>query len=313
METSDKSAMDQAYFTDSNSPNVALTLEQLDYDNAKFPMAGRDQAAIQALNPSETYVVQYSEEEDDDEAPFWGTITRLPDDTTVRALVRNGAVLGMAFDDAAARQDAMDRGADPADVAAGEYVDGTLAALSGWGDVLIGPESVGVAPDGRVCRIDVVGDADDEERSFVIDESWINAAGITFVLADGGKAGRYFEMTASEGSARACFCREEALAFAEYLRSAGVDARPLKLTVLHARVVATGILIEGDPMLEAGGIQPVVLPRAECERVAAFLVAEAPKTNMLVDYFGPEEAEIFMAAWAWRDAPAGSEPAKGGS
>lgn len=312
METRDKSAMDQAYFTDSNSPNVALTLEQLDYDNAKFPMAWRDQAAIGALNPGETYVVQYSEEEDDDEAPFWGTITRLPDDMTVRALVRNGAVLGMAFDDAAAREDAMARGADPTDVAAGEYVDGTLAAPSGWGDVLIGPESVGVAPDGCVRRIDV-GNSSNEERSFVIDESWIDAAGITFVLANGGKAGRYFEMTASEGSTRACFCREEALAFAEYLRSAGVDARPLKLAVLHATVVATGILIEGDPMLEAVGIQPVVLPRAECERVAAFLVAEAPKTNMLVDYFGPEEAEIFMAAWTWRDAPAGSEPAKGGS
>ena len=160
METRDKSAMDQAYFTDSNSPNVALTLEQLDYDNAKFPMAWRDQAAIGALNPGETYVVQFSEE-GDDEAPFWGTITRLPDDTTVRALVRNGAVLGMAFDDAAARQDAVDRGADPTDVAAGEYVDGTLAALSGWGDVLIDPESVGVARDGRVRRIDVGHVADE--------------------------------------------------------------------------------------------------------------------------------------------------------
>ena len=312
METRRKSVMAPAYFTDSNSPNVALTLEQVDYDPAKFPLDPRDEAAIEGLVPGETYVVQYAEEDDDGEAPFWGTITRLPDDTTVRALVRNGAVLGMAFDDAAARQDAVDRGADPTDVAAGEYVDGTLAALSGWGDVLIGPESVALAPDGCVRRIDV-GDADDEERSFVIDESWIDAAGISFVLADGGKAGRYVEMTASKGSTRACFCREEALAFAEYLRSAGVDARPLTLTVLHATVVATGILIEADPMLEAVGIRPVVLPRAECERVAAFLVAKAPKTNPLVDYFGPEEAEIFMAAWAWRDAPAGSEPANGGS
>lgn len=150
--------MNQAYFTDSNSPSVALTLEQLDYDPAKFPMARRDLVAIDALNPGETYVVQYSEEEDDDEAPTWGTITRLLDDKTVRALVRNGAVLGMAFDDAAARQDAMDRRAD----AAGEYVDGTLAALSGWSDILIGPESIGVAPDGRVDRIDVGTTADED-------------------------------------------------------------------------------------------------------------------------------------------------------
>ena len=312
METRDKCAMDQAYFTDSNSPNVALTLEQLDYDNAKFPMAWRDQAAIGALTPGETYVVQSSEEEDDDEAPSWGTITRLPDDTTVRALVRSGAVLGMAFDDAAARQDAVDRGADPTDVAAGEYVDGTLAALSGWGDVLIGPKSVALAPDGCVRRIDV-GTGSGEEPNIVTAESWINAAGITFALVNGGEAGRYFEMTASEGDTRGCFHREEGLALAEYLRSAGVDARPLKLTILFATVVATGISLERDPALEAPYLRPVVLPRAECERVAAFLVAEAPKTNMLVDYFGPEEAEIFMAAWAWRDAPADSEPAKGGS
>ena len=66
-----------------------------------------------------------------EEAPTWGTISRLPADTTVRALVRSGAVLGMGFDDATARQDAMDRGTNAADVAAGEYVDGTLAALSG--------------------------------------------------------------------------------------------------------------------------------------------------------------------------------------
>ena len=116
-------------------------------------------------------MVQHAEDDDDREAPIRGTITRLPDDTTVRAPVRNGAVLGMAFDDAAARQDAVDRGADPTDVAAGEYVDGTLAALSGWGDVLIGPESVGVARDGGVRRLDVGHVADEnngtesEERS----------------------------------------------------------------------------------------------------------------------------------------------------
>jgi hypothetical protein len=160
MKTRDIGDEDEAYLTDGNSPNTALTLEQLDYDNAKFPMAPRDQAAIAALDPGETYVVQYTEEEDD-EAPFWGTITRLPADTPVRALVRDGAVLGMAFDDAAARQDAIDRGADLTDVAAGEYIDGTLAALSGWGDVLIGPESVGLTPDGRVGRIDVGPTADE--------------------------------------------------------------------------------------------------------------------------------------------------------
>ena len=65
-------------------------------------------------------MVQHAEDDDDGEAPIWGTITRRPDDTTVRALVRNGAVLEMAFDDAAARQDAMDRGVDATDVAAGE-------------------------------------------------------------------------------------------------------------------------------------------------------------------------------------------------
>ena len=133
METRSKSARAPAYFTDTNSPNVALTLEQVDYDPAKFPIDPRDEAAIEALAPGETYVVQHAEDDDDGEAPIWGTITRLPDDTTVRALVRNGAVLGMSFDDAAARQDAMDHGADPTDVAAGEYVDGTLAALSGGG------------------------------------------------------------------------------------------------------------------------------------------------------------------------------------
>ena len=160
MKTSENGTTNQAYFTDSNSPNTALTLEQLDYDPAKFPIDGRDEAAIDALAPGETYVVQHREE-DDDEAPFWGTITRLPADTAVRALVRDGAVLGMAFDDAAARQDAIDRGADLTDVAAGQYVDGTLAALSGWGDVLIGPESVGLTPDGRVDRIDVGPTADE--------------------------------------------------------------------------------------------------------------------------------------------------------
>lgn len=162
MKTTEQDNRTQAYFTDSNSPNVALTPEQLDYDNAKFPMAPRDQAAIAALNPGETYVVQCSEDEDD-EAPFWGTIARLPDDATVRALVRNGVVLGMAFEDEAARHDALERGVDRTDVAAGEYVDGTLAALSGWGDVLIGPDAVGVAPDGRVARIDVGNVADEDE------------------------------------------------------------------------------------------------------------------------------------------------------
>ena len=65
-------------------------------------------------------MVQHAEDDDDREAPIRGTITRLPDDTTVWGLVRNGAVLEMAFDDAAARKYAMDRGVDPTDVAAGE-------------------------------------------------------------------------------------------------------------------------------------------------------------------------------------------------
>lgn len=163
MKTSDDDTRIQAYFTDSNSPNTTLTLEQLDYDPAKFPIDGRDEAAIEALAPGETYVVQHAEDDEDEEAPTWGTITRLPADTTVRALVRSGVVLGIAFDDAAARQDAVDRGADPTDAAAGEYVDGTLAALSGWGDLLIGPESVGLAPDGRVRRIDLGNVADEND------------------------------------------------------------------------------------------------------------------------------------------------------
>jgi hypothetical protein len=96
-----------------------------------------------------------------DEDPAYFTDRNSPN--TALTLVRDGAVLGMAFDDAAARQDAVDRGADLAAVAAGEYVDGTLAALSGWGDVLIGPESVGLTPDGRVDRIDA-GPSDDEDN-----------------------------------------------------------------------------------------------------------------------------------------------------
>jgi hypothetical protein len=163
MQTKGQNTTNEAYFTDSNSPTFVLTLEQVDYDNAKYPMAGPDIRAIAALVPGESYVVRYAET-DDDEAPQWGTITRLADDTTVRALVRDGVVLGMAFDDAAARQDAVDRGANPNDVAAGEYVDGTLAALSGWADVLIGPEHVGVAADGRVRRTDV-GTISDEDKA----------------------------------------------------------------------------------------------------------------------------------------------------
>ncbi|MEP7124059.1 MAG: hypothetical protein ABJE95_24240 [Byssovorax sp.] len=308
MKTNENGNADQAYFTDSNSPNTALTLEQIDYDPAKFPLDPRDGAAIEALAPGETYAVQYAEE--DDEAPTWGTIARLPTDTTVRALVRDGAVLGMGFDDATACQDAVDRDADSADVAAGQYVDGTLAALSGWGDVLIGPESVALAPDGCVRRIDV-GDGSGEEPSIVTVESFISAAGITFALINGGEdAGRYFHMTASEGDTRGCLYYEEALALAQYLRSAGVDARPAKLTMLQATVVATGVLLEQSPRMEAQNLRPVVLPRAECKGVAAFLVTEAPKTNTLFDYFGPEDEEIYATAWAWRDAPGGSEPAK---
>src|SRR5262249_41550781 len=139
MKTSERGKADGAYFTDTHSPGHVLTLEQLDYDNAKFPMDSRDRAAIGALAAGETYVVRYAEEDDSGEAPTWGTITRLPADTTVRALVRNGEVLGMGFDDAAAHKDAVDRGAAPLDLTAGEYVDGTLAALSGWTDILIGP------------------------------------------------------------------------------------------------------------------------------------------------------------------------------
>jgi hypothetical protein len=163
MQTSQHGTTNEAYFTDSNSPTFVLTLEQVDYDPAKYPMATRDLVAIAALVPGESYEVRYAEEEDE-EAPTWGTITRLADDTAVRALIWDGVVLGMAFDDAAARQDAVDRGADPNDVAAGEYVDGTLGALSGWADVLIGPEHVGVAADGRVRRTDV-GTTSDEDKA----------------------------------------------------------------------------------------------------------------------------------------------------
>jgi hypothetical protein len=49
METSDQNTINQAYFTDSNSSNVALTLEQGDYDPAKFPHDPRDEPAIASL------------------------------------------------------------------------------------------------------------------------------------------------------------------------------------------------------------------------------------------------------------------------
>ncbi len=151
MQTSEQGTAKQAYFTDSNSPNAALTLEQLDYDNAKYPMDPRDEAAIEALAAGEAYEVRFVE--DDDDAPVWGTITRIAHDTPVRALVWNGTVLGIAFDDAGARERALHEGADPTNVDAGEYLDGTLAALSRWND-WDGPEHVSIASDGRVRSTD---------------------------------------------------------------------------------------------------------------------------------------------------------------
>jgi hypothetical protein len=151
MPTSEEDTTKQAYFTDSYNPWGAMTLEQLDYDNAAFPMGPTDHGAIEALAVGETYEVRFVEEDDD--APRWGTITRIADDTPVRALVWNGTVLGIAFDDAGARERALHEGADPTIVDAGESLDGTLAALSRWND-WDGPEHVGIAPDGRVRSTD---------------------------------------------------------------------------------------------------------------------------------------------------------------
>ena len=151
MPTSEDDAIKQAYFTDSYNPYAAMTLEQLDYDNAKYPMAPTDHRAIEALAVGETYEVLFVEEDDD--APVWGAIPRIADDTPVRALVWNGTVLGIAFDDAGARERALHEGADPTNVDAGEYLDGTLAALSRWND-WDGPEHVGIASDGRVRSTD---------------------------------------------------------------------------------------------------------------------------------------------------------------
>jgi hypothetical protein len=134
------------------------------------------------------------------------------------------------------------------------------------------------------------------------DEPGMRAAGIALVLAHGGQAGRYFEMSASAGGTPVtpvCFCREEGLALAEYLRTARVDARPLKLAALHAEVVDTGVLLRGDLTLDATLMVPTVLPRAECERVAAFLVAMAPHANALADLIGAREAANAMAGWRW--------------
>jgi hypothetical protein len=138
------------------------------------------------------------------------------------------------------------------------------------------------------------------------EEPGIRAAGIAVVLAHGGQAGRYFEMSARAGGTPVCFGREEALVLAEYLRTAGVDARPLKLAALHAAVVDTGVVLRGDPTLDATFMVPTVLPRADCEGVAAFLVAMAPQANALADLIGADEAASTMAGWAWRSEGDGS-------
>jgi hypothetical protein len=151
MPTNEEDTTKQAYFTDSLNPYAAMTLEQVDYDPAKYPMALTDLRAIAALAPGETYEVRFEQEGDD--APCWGTITRIADDTPVRALVWNGTVLGISFDDARARERALHEGADPTHVDAGESLDGTLAALSRWND-WDGPDHVGIAADGRVRSID---------------------------------------------------------------------------------------------------------------------------------------------------------------
>jgi hypothetical protein len=60
-----ENTMDQGYFTDIISPNFLITIEQVDYDPAKFPLDPRDEATIEALAPGATYVVQHAEEDDD--------------------------------------------------------------------------------------------------------------------------------------------------------------------------------------------------------------------------------------------------------
>jgi hypothetical protein len=155
MPTREEDMKTQAYFTDRDNAYTAMTLVQLDYGNGKSPIAPMDYRVIAALAPGETHEVRFTEEGDD--APIWVTITRLADDTPVRALVWNGTVLGIAFDDAGARQQALYEGADSTSVDAGEYLDGTLAALSRWND-WDGPAHVIIAPDGRVRSTDDLPD-----------------------------------------------------------------------------------------------------------------------------------------------------------
>jgi hypothetical protein len=64
----------QTRYTD---PGKVLTFKALDYANAKYPLDGRDAAAIKALAPGDSYVPKHSSDRFDGNGPTWGTITRV--------------------------------------------------------------------------------------------------------------------------------------------------------------------------------------------------------------------------------------------
>ncbi len=119
------------YFTDSENPGRALTLQQLDYDPAKNYLDARDARAIEALAPGESHQPLPA---DRHEGPVWGLVTRLSAATQAKALVRAGEVLGVGLDEGGARADAVERCPTEAGAADVEVVDASLAAVSGWQD-----------------------------------------------------------------------------------------------------------------------------------------------------------------------------------
>ena len=139
------------YFTDSDNPGKALTVGQLDYDNAKNYLDPRDARAIESLAPGESHQPLPA---DPDEGPVWGVVTRLSAATQAKALVRAGMVLGVGLDEGEARADATERCPAAAEAADVEVVAATLAAVSGWHDDDL-RDLVCLAPDGTARRVDV--------------------------------------------------------------------------------------------------------------------------------------------------------------
>jgi hypothetical protein len=152
-----------AYFTDSNFPDVVLTLEGLDYDNAANPLGVADERAIEGLAPGESHQPLQTSED----GPHWGRVTRLSAATQPMALVRGGVVLGIGLDEARARADAVERSPSDAEAADVEVYKATLAALSGWQDELLRQEVLAQHPlyveGGVVRRTDVYDIGPDEE------------------------------------------------------------------------------------------------------------------------------------------------------